>query len=281
MCGASPRAEVSYVGVHHGEEPPISGDRGCGNIFFHHCSLNCVFCQNWQISSGNQVQPRTMAASQLADEMMRLQDLGVHSVGLVAPTSHLPSIIPAMELARHRGLVVPFVYNSSGFETVDALRLLDGLVEVYLPDIKYGTDEVAKVYSGVTNYVGTSHLAVKEMYRQVGNLELDDHGIASKGLIVRHLVLPGGMADTVQVLEWISRSLSKDVFVSLMGQYKPNFQVTAGLFPELNRALDPAEYRFHQVVAKELGLRNLFVQDLSSSEELNPDFATFDPFASA
>jgi len=278
VCGAGPQAEVSFVGVHKGEEPPVSGDRGCGNIFFHRCSLGCVFCQNWQISAANQVEPSTMSVDELAEEMLRLQDQEVHTLGLVAPTSHLPTLVPALRKARAIGLTIPIVYNSGGYDSVEALKFLDGIVDVYLPDMKYGSDEVARVYSGVVDYVSVSRAAVREMFDQVGELEVDEQGIARKGLIVRHLVLPGGMADTVQVLQWIARSLSKTVHVSLMGQYRPAFQVEAGLFPELNRALSEEEYRFHQAVGREAGLQNLYVQDLSSSDDLNPDFRMARPF---
>lgn len=279
ICGADKLAEVSHVEVHMGEEPPVSGERGCGNIFFHHCSLSCVYCQNWQISNEvDEVAPLKMGPDSLAMEMVRLQEAGVQTLGLVAPTSHLPTVVPALMRARLSGLHLPVVYNTSGFETVGALRQLDGLVDVYLPDMKYGSDDAARVYSGVTGYVGTNRNAVTEMYRQVGELVVDTDGIARRGLIIRHLVLPGGAADTVDVLNWIATRLSRDVHVSLMSQYRPAYQVAKGLFPELNRPITEEEYKFHLAVAEELGFTNVFVQDMDSKDVLNPDFTSENPF---
>ena len=278
ICGAGPRAEVSHVEIHHGEEPPISGTEGCGNIFFHNCSLSCVYCQNWQISIENEVEPRTYTASQLADEMLRLQETGVHTLGLVGPTSHIPTLVPALYRAKGMGLAIPVVYNSGGFDTVAALRLLDGLIDVYLPDMKYGTDEVAQVYSGVVDYVGTNRLAVEEMLRQVGPLSLDREGIARRGLLIRHLVLPGGMADTVDVLSWIARCMPREVPLSLMSQYAPKYQAAEGFFPEIERKLTQPEYDYYLAVAEELGITNIYSQDLESAAVYAPDFARERPF---
>lgn len=278
LCRAGLAAEVSHVEIHMGEEPPISGTRGCGNIFFHHCGLTCVYCQNWQLSNDPELVPVKLGSEALAMEMLRLQEAGVQTVGLVTPTSHLPTLVPALVRARLSGLHLPVVYNTSGFESVEALRQLDGLVDVYLPDMKYGSDDAAQVYSGVTGYVATNRAAVTEMHRQVGALVVDTDGIARRGLIIRHLVLPGGAADTVDVLSWVSLNLPRDVHVSLMSQYKPAYQVAGGLFPELNGPITAQEYSFHQAVAEELGLRNLFVQDLDSAELLNPDFSREQPF---
>jgi len=279
MCGALPDAEVSWLGVHHGEEPPISGTRGCGNIFFHHCTLACVYCQNWQISNADAVVPTRYDARQLAWEMLRIQESGVHTLGLVSPTSHLPTIIPALVLAKTQGLRIPVVYNSGGYETVAALRLLDGLIDVYLPDMKYANDGMARIYSGVTEYVSLNRSAIREMYRQVGELVTDSNGIAQRGLVVRHLVLPGGISDTVDVLEWIAKNLSKTVHVSLMSQYKPAYHACTELFPELNRVITKDEYDFYVTVAEGLGLENLFIQEMESTEVFNPDFTTKRPFA--
>ncbi len=278
MCGAGPTAEISHVEIHHGEEPPISGESGCGNIFFHNCSLSCVYCQNWQISSANVIDKQVYTVAQLADEMIRLQEAGVHTLGLVAPTSHLPTLVPALYRAKGMGLYIPVVYNSSGFETVAALRLLDGLVDIYLPDMKYGTDEVAQVYSGVVDYVGVNRLAVEEMLRQVGPLSIDKDGIARRGLLVRHLVLPGGMADTVDVLSWIARNLPPEVPISLMSQYAPHYQVAEGFFPEIERKLTESEYEYYVAVAGELGLQSVYTQDLESAEVYAPDFTRAQPF---
>jgi putative pyruvate formate lyase activating enzyme len=278
VCGAGPTAEISWCGLHRGEEPPISGERGCGNVFFHFCNLSCVYCQNWQISNANEVTPLRMGPAELADTMIRLQEEGAQTVGLVSPTSHLPTIVPALELAQARGLTAPVVYNTGGFDTVEALRLLEGLVSIYMPDMKYATDMAARVYSGVTGYVETNRAAVLEMLRQVGGLETDAAGVARRGLLVRHLVLPGGLSDTVEVLGWIARNLPRTVPVSLMGQYNPAYQVLSGLYPELGRKLTAEEYQFYRTVAEELGLEYLYVQDLSATDVWNPDFRRTEPF---
>jgi putative pyruvate formate lyase activating enzyme len=170
------------------------------------------------------------------------------------------------------------VYNSSGYDSLHALTLMEGLVDVYLPDMKYGGDETARIYSGVANYVATSRAAVMEMFRQVGELTIDAHGVARSGLIIRHLVLPGGMADTMEVLQWIARHLPRSVHVSLMGQYQPAYEVDAGLFPEIDRKLTQDEYDFYVQIAQGLGLENLFIQSLSASADLNPDFDHPCPF---
>jgi putative pyruvate formate lyase activating enzyme len=278
MCGAGPTAEISHVEIHHGEEPPISGTKGCGNIFFHNCSLSCVYCQNWQISNASIVEGERYTVAQLADEMIRLQETGVDTLGLVAPTSHIPTLVPALYRAKGMGLYIPVVYNSSGYDTVAALRLLDGLVDVYLPDMKYGSDEVAQVYSGVVDYVNINRLAVTEMLRQVGPLVIGREGIARRGLMVRHLILPGGMADTVDVLSWMARKLPPDVPLSLMSQYAPKYQAAEGFFPEIERRLTQSEYEYYLVVADELGLKRIYAQDLDSAEVYAPDFTKEQPF---
>ncbi len=278
ICGAEAVAEVARIVVHQGEEPPISGSRGCGNFFFQHCGLACVFCQNWQISNSKEVEPRKINAAEMAAEMLRLQAQGVHAIGLVSAASHLTTVIPALMLVRDE-LKIPVVYNSGGYETVAALELLEGLVDVYLPDMKYASSEAAKVYSGVTDYVAVNHAAVLEMFRQVGGLDLDPEGIARKGMLIRHLPLPGGASDTVEVLGWIARNLPKTVHLSLMSQYTPAYQAADGLFPELNRTLAPDEYEFYVDAARQLGLTNVYIQQLESSEYYNPDFSKQEPFS--
>ncbi|MFH1531252.1 MAG: radical SAM protein [Pseudomonadota bacterium] len=277
-CGAGALAEVSYYGPHLGEEPPISGTRGCGNIFFGHCNLSCVFCQNWQISQNQQVTTQALGPVELADMMLRLQDDGVHTLGLVTPTPHLLTLVPALESARARGLRLPVVYNTSAYETGAALRLIDGLVDIYLPDMKFGTDSAARVYSGIPDYVDVSRAAVEEMHRQVGHLDLDEDGIARSGLLVRHLVLPGDRADTTVVLDWLARFFGPDLYLSLMSQYNPSHMVDQGFFPELSSPLTPADYQFAMDFALGLGLPNVFTQREESRTTGNPDFCLRDPF---
>lgn len=278
ICGADTAAEIARIVVHQGEEPPISGSRGCGNFFFQHCGLACVFCQNWQISNSNEVEPQQISAQEMAAEMLRLQGAGVHAIGLVSAASHLPTVVPALMLAKE-GLKIPVVYNSGGYETVEALDLLEGLVDVYLPDMKYASSEAAKVYSGVTDYVAVNRAAVLEMYRQVGELDLDEEGLARSGMIIRHLPLPGGASDTVDVLQWIARNLPISIHLSLMSQYVPAYQAAEGLFPELERTLTPDEYEFYVDAARQLGFTNVYIQQLESSDYYNPDFTRDEPFA--
>ncbi len=277
-CGAGVRAEVSYFGPHHGEEPPIAGSRGCGNIFFGHCNLSCVFCQNWQISQDHQVTTQVLNPVELADMMLRLQDEKVHTLGLVTPTPHLPTLVPALESAKARGLHLPVVYNTSAYETVEALDVLDGLVDIYLPDLKYGTDKAARVYSGIPDYVDVSRTAVERMHRQVGNLHVGADGIATNGVLVRHLVLPGDRADTTVVLDWLARTFGPDLYLSLMAQYNPSHLASEGFFPELASPLTPAQYQFALDFAAGLGLENVYTQEEESRATGNPDFCARDPF---
>lgn len=272
-------AEVSHIVVHRGEEPPISGTRGCGNVFFQHCSLTCVFCQNWQISSLNEVSGNEYTPEALAMEFLKLQEAGVHTLGLVGATSHLPTVVPALIGARLQGLSIPVVYNSGGYDSLEALKMLDGLIDVYLPDMKYGSDEMARVYSGVTNYVAVNRAAVREMYHQVGDLVVDLEGIAKRGLIVRHLVLPKGLSDTVDVLQWLARNVSKSVAVSIMSQYNPAYQACTDLFPELNQFISKSDYEYYIAVAQELGFETIFTQDTDSAAHYNPDFSLDAPFS--
>jgi len=249
-CGIDRRAEssghcrsgwqpvVASANLHRGEEPPISGRRGSGTIFLSRCALDCRFCQNWPISHLGHGDPTTPAG--LAASMLRLQRRGAHNINFVTPSHWTPQIIAAVTLARRAGLALPIVWNSSGWEKVETLRLLDGVVDIYLPDLKYGDDASAKRCSGVPDYWSTATAALTEMSRQVGRLTLDDDGLAVRGLIVRHLVLPDGLAGTRRVLEWIAEHLPVGTAVSLMGQYFPAGDALAD--PILGRPLDPDEY---------------------------------------
>jgi len=237
-CGAGWVPEVSSANLHNGEEPVLSGTRGSGTIFFTHCPLACRFCQNFPISQLGYGVRTTIA--ELADHMLRLEQRGAHNVNLVTPSHYAPQILAAAMVARRRGLAIPFVWNSNGFERVETLRLMEGVVDVYLPDLKYGDDGAAEKCSGAKDYWSVATAAIREMSRQVGSLRLDESGIAVRGLIIRHLVLPGGLAGTARVLDWIASSLPLGTKLSLMGQYFPAGGTT--LDPPLDRKLDPAEY---------------------------------------
>jgi len=276
FCRATDEIQIAHVGLHFGEEPPISGSRGSGTIFFTHCNARCVYCQNYQISQQpEQIPTRILSAAQLADEMLLLERAGAHNVNLISPTHVAAGVAEALFAARERGLSIPVVYNSNGYDAVPTLRCLEGLIDVYLPDIKYSQDAAAMNYSGVQRYVAANRRAIGEMYRQVGNLVLDEHGIARRGLLVRHLVLPGGQAGSRDSLRFL-RSLSPDVTVSIMAQYTP--QHRAAEFPPLERRISAAEYEQVVDCALALGLEQCFVQELECSDAMVPDFRKASPF---
>jgi putative pyruvate formate lyase activating enzyme len=273
QCRAGRKPTVASFCAHRGEEPMISGKRGSGTIFFSHCSLHCAFCQNYDISQlahGQEVE-----IEELVRMMLSLQDQGVHNINLVSPTHYAPQIMEVAELARGRGLKLPLVYNTGGFDSIELIKELDGKIEVYMPDFKYFDNEKAFKYSGAEHYVEIASEGIAEMYRQVGNVQFNKEGVAVKGLLVRHLVLPNDLADSEKVMDFLA-SLSNDIWVSIMAQYNPQFR--AGEFPELARRLRPDEY--HKVVehAREIGLHNCYVQDLMSSETYLPDFSKKNPF---
>jgi putative pyruvate formate lyase activating enzyme len=256
-CRSGILPKIASWNLHHGEEPPISGIRGSGTIFFSGCSFRCVFCQNYPISQmghGNEI-----TVAELADRMLLLQKKGAHNINLVTPTHFVPQIVEAVAAAAPRGLRIPLVYNSNGFDDVETLKLLEGIVDIYLPDMKYGDDSNAKRYSGVSGYVEKNRAAVTEMYRQVGELRVDAHGIAKKGLIIRHLVLPGNEANTQKVLEFIAL-ISPSIPVSLMSQYFPAYR--AHSIPKLKRKLPPEEYQHVKNILVRLGIENGWIQPI-------------------
>ena len=276
VCRAGAMVEVASYCVHRGEEPVISGAKGSGTIFFAHCSLRCVFCQNFEISQGGEqgVAWSDRDEEGLAGIMLELQGKGVHNINLVSPTHYGPQIIEAVGLARKMGLKLPIVYNSGGYDSLELLKELAGKIDIYLPDLKYFNNENALKYSGAKNYVETARAGIEEMYRQVGNLN-GGEGRGTRGVLVRHLVLPNNLSNSLEVLDFLA-SLSKDVWISLMSQYSP--QHRAGEYPELNRKLTPAEYQRVVDHAEKIGLHNLYVQELTSSEVYLPDFKQAAPF---
>lgn len=237
LAGAEP-AVASWT-AHVWEEPPISGTQGSGTIFFSHCTARCQFCQNYPISQLGVGRP--VSIQRLAEMMLELQARGCHNINLVTPTHFVPQILAALSLAIAGGLRLPLVYNSSGFETVETLRLLEGVVDIYLPDAKYSDDGVANRLSGFQGYVAANRAALREMYRQVGqDLVLDQNGLALRGLIIRHMVLPEGLSGTQEVLAWIARELSPFIHISLMGQYFPAHKAVGD--PVLGRKVSAEEY---------------------------------------
>jgi putative pyruvate formate lyase activating enzyme len=252
VCRTGERATVYSAGPHHGEERPLSGWRGSGTIFFSWCSLACVFCQNWEIS--HRGEGREVTAEELADLMLGLQEAGCHNINFVTPSHVVAQILSAVLLAAGKGLRLPLVWNSGGYDSPEALALLDGVIDIYLPDMKFADSEVARKYLGVRDYAEINQMAVKEMHRQVGDLVLDT-GIARRGLLVRHLVLPENLAGTDRILAFLAREISPDTYVNLMDQYRPCYR--ADEFPPLDRRPTPAEMATARAVARELGLRRL------------------------
>ncbi|MBP1560958.1 MAG: radical SAM protein [Oscillospiraceae bacterium] len=265
-CGADVRAAKAYL--HMWEEPCISGTRGSGTVFFSGCCLKCRFCQNYKISCEGF--GKEISVTRLGEILLELQEKGAHNINLVSPTQFVSQIIEALDLCRGK-LVIPVVYNTGGYERAETLKMLDGYVDIYLPDFKYFDNELAKKYSSAENYFETVTAALKEMHRQVGRYVLDSDGIMQKGLVIRHLTLPTHRHDSVKVLEWIAENLPKDeVLVSLMSQYTPFYRSLE--FKELSRRISTFEYNFVLDKARELGLNGFMQEKSSAKEEYTPEF---------
>jgi putative pyruvate formate lyase activating enzyme len=253
VCRTGERAVVYSAGPHHGEERPLSGRRGSGTIFFSWCSLRCVFCQNWEIS--HRGEGREVSDGELARLMLELQEAGCHNVNLVTPSHVVAQVLSAVEIAAREGLRLPLVWNSGGYDSPEALSLLDGVVDIYMPDMKFADSAVAAPYLGVKDYAEVNRAAVREMHRQVGDLALYDAGIARRGLLVRHLVLPENLAGTDRILAFLAREISPDTYLNLMDQYRPCYR--ADEFPSLDRRPTRAEMAAARAAAEEWGLRRL------------------------
>lgn len=251
FCRINDKLVVSSFGPHFGEEDVLVGYRGSGTIFFGYCNLRCVFCQNYDIS--HEGRGDIISNERLAQTMLLLQNhYRCHNINLVTPTHFIPNILEALYIAVEKGLGLPLVYNSGGYEKVETLKLLDGIVDIYMPDFKYSSWELAKKYSKVKDYPARAKAALKEMDRQVGGLKVDDRGIGYRGLIIRHLMLPGGLEDTKEVLKFIKDNLSPDSLVNLMSQYYPTYK--AYEYDQINRRLNFNEYKEAYIFAQELGL---------------------------
>ncbi len=257
FCRSGLNPIISSVSPHFGEEPPLSGAKGSGTVFFTNCNLRCVYCQNYPISQMGNGEERT--PGELACQMFWLQEQGCHNLNLVTPTHFVPQIMKALGIAMQRGFNLPIVYNTSGYESMEILRLLDGIVDIYLPDMRYSDYAAAMKYSIAPDYPDINRAAIKEMYRQVGNLVLDKHGIAIQGLIIRHLVLPGNIAGTEAVMKFLAEEISKDVSISLMSQYFPAYR--AKEFNEINRRTTTEEYEKAYQIMLKYGLENGWVQE--------------------
>jgi putative pyruvate formate lyase activating enzyme len=257
FCRSGLNPVIASVSAHHGEEPPISGRSGSGTIFFANCNMRCEYCQNYPISQLGHGTERT--PGELACQMMYLQEQGCHNLNLVTPTHYVPQILKALGIARERGFSLPIVYNTSGYDSVEMLTLLDGVVDIYMPDMRYADNAVAVRYSVAPYYVQINQAAVKEMYRQVGNLVMDKDGIATRGLLVRHLVLPNKVSGTEEVMKFLAKEISKDVYVSLMSQYFPAYRSAESR--QLSRRITEEEYDEAYAMKIKYGLKKGWVQN--------------------
>ncbi len=259
FCKAGLLPMVSSFHAHFGEEPPISGRNGSGTIFFTHCSLRCVFCQNYPISQLGE--GRDINIAELADMMLKLQDQGCHNVNFVTPAHYIPQILEAVFTAKEKGLKIPLVYNCGAYESMEALEILNGIIDIYMPDMKYSNNAAAGKFSSAPDYFEVSKKAVEEMYRQVGDLKVEK-GIAKRGLLIRHLVLPGGLAGSEAIFDFIVKELSPDIYVNIMAQYYPCH--LAYKFPGLTRRITRREYIDTLKLAKKKGLSGGFRQVLQT-----------------
>jgi len=254
FCRSTARVKVFSAHPHFGEERPLVGRRGSGTIFFSNCNLQCVFCQNWEIN--HRGDGTYLSDYELAELMLRVQDMGCHNINLVTPTHVVPNIVSAVRLAARRGLEIPLVYNCGGYESLEVLRLLDGIVDIYLPDFKYMDGEMAARYSsGARDYPEVAAAAIKEMHRQVGELIVDEDGIALRGLMIRHLVMPHNIAGTDRFVRWVAQELSPLTYVNIMAQYRPEYK--AFQYPEIARRITREEYQQAIAWAVQAGLKRL------------------------
>lgn len=250
FCRMGRNALIYSYSPHFGEEPPLVGKHGSGTIFFSGCNLGCVFCQNYEISQMHQGQE--IPAKALARTMLRLQDLGCHNINFVTPPHFVPQILEALVPAREMGLNIPLVYNSGGYDRVETIQLLNGIFDIYMPDAKYGSDEMASRYSNAPRYTHYMKTSVQEMHSQVGDLVIDDDGIAVRGLLVRHLVLPDDIAGTAEIVRFLLEKISKNTYLNIMAQYRPEYNACS--YPELDRQITPKEYRDAIRIAADAGL---------------------------
>lgn len=263
FCGAGASVRVGRAALHMWEEPCISGESGSGTVFFSYCTLQCVYCQNTQISQGHAGKEITI--DRLAEIFLELQAQGANNINLVTPTHYLPQILTAIDMAKKNGLCLPIVYNTSGYEKNEMIQMLKGYVDIYLPDFKYYSADSAKRYSAAPDYIEAAKQALEAMVRQVGKPQFDDNGIMTKGVIVRHLILPGHYEESKQLLAYLHQQYGDDIYISLMNQYTPFAQ--AEKYPELNCKIPQEIYEQIIDYAVELGIENGFIQEEGTAEE--------------
>ena len=262
-CKSNETIKIALYSTHNYEEPCISGEKGSGTVFFSNCNLNCVYCQNYEISQKSRGKEITI--EELAQIFLKQQEKDVENINLVTPTSYVPQIIEAIKLARAKGLTLPIVYNTNGYENVETIKMLNGYVDIYLPDLKYYFDELGEKYSKVQNYFEIATKAIKEMVNQVGSPEFDERGMLKKGVIIRHLILPNETNNSKKVLKWIKDELGDKVLISVMAQYFPTYK--AKEIENLNRKITQDEYNEVEDYLYNLELENGYIQELGEHEE--------------
>jgi putative pyruvate formate lyase activating enzyme len=263
FCKTGYLARVYSYMPHFGEEPPISGHSGSGTIFFSGCNMACVYCQNYKFSQLNR--GRKVESEELAQFMLELQELGCHNINLVTPTHVLPQILKALYLAIPKGLKLPLVYNTGGYELPEVIRLLEGIVDIFLPDMRYGERELSLKYSNAPDYPEYNQAAVRQMYQQIGEAEFDQQGLIKRGMIIRHLVLPNNIAGTTRIMRFIAQEISTQTYISLMSQYAPYYK--AGQFPAISRQISNEEYEQARQIMEKFGLSNGWIQGSSRAKK--------------
>ena len=262
-CKCDDKIKIALASVHNYEEPCLSEINGSGTIFFTNCNMNCIYCQNYEVSQLEKGKKVTI--EELAQIMIKQQEKKVNNINLVTPTMYAYQIIEAIKIARKNGLKIPIVYNTNGYENVETIRALNGVIDIYLPDLKYYSNELCKKYSRVDNYFEVATQAIKEMYKQVGLAEIDENGIMKKGVIIRHLILPNHIQNTKHILKWIKENMPDDIYVSVMAQYFPTYKAKEDEL--LNRKLSKKEYREIENYLYTLDLKNGYIQELGEHEE--------------
>lgn len=263
-CKATDKIEISLVSLHKFEEPCISGKNGSGTIFFSHCNLHCIFCQNYEISQ-NIIKGREVTIEELANIMIKQQENKAENINLVTPTMYAYQIKEAIKIARKKGLRIPIIYNSNGYEKVETLRSLEGYIDVYLPDLKYYSNEIAEKYSKAPNYFEIASKAILEMVRQVGTPQFDENGMIQKGIMIRHLVLPNHMQNTKNILKWIKENIPEDIYINVMAQYFPTYKAKEDEL--INRKISKREYKQIEQYFYSLDFKNGYIQELGEHEE--------------
>ena len=262
-CKATDKVKIALYSIHDFEEPCISGKKGSGTVFFSNCNLNCLYCQNYEISQLGKGKEITI--EELSNIFLLQQGKDVENINLVTPTSYVPQIIEAIKIARKKGLSLPIIYNTNGYEDIETLKMLKGYIDVYLPDLKYAKNYIAKKYSNVDNYFKIATEAIKEMVKQVGTPKINEEGMIQKGVIIRHLVLPNNIENSKEVLKWIKENLPEEIYVSVMAQYFPTYKAKEN--KELNRKLTKDEWEEIQSYIESINIKNGYVQELGEHEE--------------